>query len=579
MTPGARLYGRTCYRMDPIDTESSEMMATISSASAPAGRFALYSFIGSADLAAAGLLPTGASERAAAERADLGPVARAVLEAGVAWESVHLLDDRGKPDLAGSYSAWLQARCGEAGIQAPPLELHDCRVESGDPTDFGGVYRACSLALERAAPPPAVGRAFLVSAGTPAMYSVLVLLSQTRRFAASLVQTSRQRGVEWVNLPIAIAHDLVGRAALRIEDEEREPPRLAPGFFAASRALRAELSLAQHLARTDLTMLILGETGTGKEEVAFHMHLWRVGADPANAAQVEKARASFISLNCAALPPDMIEAELFGHTRGAFTGAGDARRSPFEEAGEGTVFLDEIGELPLAAQAKLLRALDLKRVKPIGGNREQVFHARVLAATHRDLVELARAGQFREDMLYRLYEGGSIRLPPLRAREDRLELADALLASVSERYPDFVGRRLGESARMRILGYDWPGNVRELLYTLTRAAAQARAAEIDGDTIERCLLKRASAETALIDRALPLIGTTVDELADELLQHYYSRALVQFRTREEAARAIGLSRQTLDNRMKEGAISRGRKQGQAPVTSQAGRARARRDKR
>ncbi len=516
-------------------------------------KWELYSFIGSADLRAAGLSERRSEPSApnpAQRRPDIGPIARAALESGTAWSVLHLLDDRGASANAGAYREWLREKYRQADVDAPPIEIHDCRLEGSDPANFAAVYRACTEAIDRIAFSAGGERVFLVSAGTPTMYAVLVLLSQTRRFKARLLQTSVERGVEWIDLPVAIAHELVGHASDQVVKEAFETPRLLGDFFAESRALLAELGLAHALAKTDFSVLICGETGTGKEEVAFHMHLWRLGVDPTNKNAVEKARGSFVAVNCAALPPDLVESELFGHTRSAFSGAYAERKSVFEEAEGGTVFLDEVGELPLAAQAKLLRVLATNRVKRLGENQDRSFDARVLAATHRDLVEAMRAGQFREDLLYRLHEGGRITLPPLRAREDRLQIADALLERIVGRYPELTGKRLGESARVRILEYDWPGNVRELLHTLKQAAVRARGEEIDGDTIDRCLLKARPSETGLTGRALPLVGMTLDDIHAELESHYFERALAQFRTKTEAARALGLTRQTLDNRLK-----------------------------
>ena len=217
--------------------------------------------------------------------------------------------------------------------------------------------------------------------------------------------------------------------------------------------------LKQHMARVardpDVTVLILGESGTGKERVARGIHL----ASP-------RGRSHFVVVNCAGLAPSLVEDELFGHVRGAFTGAVEDRAGPFERASGGTVFLDEIGDLTPELQMKLLRALQQRTVQRLGGRREQSFDARVVAATHVDLASAVARGRFREDLYYRLkvYE---LKVPPLRTRgaSDLQDLADAILGRLAgrrrRRAPVLDADALGFLSR-----YSWPGNVRELENTL-----------------------------------------------------------------------------------------------------------------
>ena len=217
--------------------------------------------------------------------------------------------------------------------------------------------------------------------------------------------------------------------------------------------------LKQHMARVasdpDVTVLVLGESGTGKEQVARGIHL----ASP-------RRRSDFVVVNCAGLAPGLVEDELFGHVRGAFTGAVDDKAGPFERASGGTVFLDEIGDLTPELQMKLLRTLQQRTVQRLGGRREQTFDARVIAATHVDLAGAVARGRFREDLYYRLkvYE---LKVPPLRARgmSDLRELAGAILAKLAARR-----RRRApalDADALALLGsYSWPGNVRELENTL-----------------------------------------------------------------------------------------------------------------
>jgi two-component system nitrogen regulation response regulator NtrX len=221
------------------------------------------------------------------------------------------------------------------------------------------------------------------------------------------------------------------------------------------------------LAPIPSTVLVLGESGSGKELVARDLH--RLGGNP---------KAPFVALNCAALPENLVESELFGHERGAFTGASATRRGAFEAAERGTLFLDEIGELPLPAQAKLLRVLEEHTVTRLGGTRPLRVEARVVAATNRDLEVDVAAGRFREDLLYRL-NAHVIRVPPLRERlSDVPAVADAMLAGVCERF-GVRKKRIAADALDALMSYDWArNNVRELRNVIERMVIAA-----DGEVI------------------------------------------------------------------------------------------------
>ncbi|HLT37015.1 MAG TPA: sigma-54 dependent transcriptional regulator, partial [Enhygromyxa sp.] len=228
-------------------------------------------------------------------------------------------------------------------------------------------------------------------------------------------------------------------------------------MIAASSVMRELLETVRRIAVADSPVLLLGETGVGKERVAALLHGWS-----------PRSRGPFVALNCAAIPAELFESELFGHERGAFTGAVRSRRGLFELAHRGTLFLDEIAEIPPAQQAKLLRALQDRRIRPIGADRELPVDVRVIAATNQDLRGAMDSGRFRRDLFYRL---GVVELtiPPLRDRpEDIRELA--------RRYAKQFATRLGrpvpvpdEEALARLTAHDWPGNVRELINVIERA--------------------------------------------------------------------------------------------------------------
>jgi len=224
-------------------------------------------------------------------------------------------------------------------------------------------------------------------------------------------------------------------------------------------------------AETSANVLITGESGTGKEVVANLIH------------QYSNRRGPFVALNCAAIVDSLLESELFGHEKGAFTGADARRIGRFEAARDGTLFLDEVGELALPLQAKLLRALQERRFQRVGGGDEISLHARLIAATNRDLVKEVAEGNFREDLLYRL-NVISIHLPPLRERpEDIPLLAEALMKKIS-RQIEKPALPFADQTLHRLAGYSWPGNVRQLENVLTRALVQARGSLITPDLLE-----------------------------------------------------------------------------------------------
>jgi two-component system response regulator HydG len=230
--------------------------------------------------------------------------------------------------------------------------------------------------------------------------------------------------------------------------------------------MRPVLDLVARVAPASTTVLVRGESGTGKELVARALH--RLGARP---------RGPFVAINCAAIPEALLESELFGHARGAFTGALAARRGLLVEASGGTLFLDEVGELPPALQPKLLRALQVRAVRPLGAAEEEPFDARIVAATNRDLAADVAGGRFREDLYYRLAVI-EIEVPPLRARgNDVLLLAQRFVTTFARRLGRPV-RGLSVEAAQRLLAYRWPGNVRELENCMERAVTLAGGEEI-----------------------------------------------------------------------------------------------------
>jgi anaerobic nitric oxide reductase transcription regulator len=300
------------------------------------------------------------------------------------------------------------------------------------------------------------------------------------------------------------------------------------GTSAAIDGLRREIDA---LARTHLNALITGETGVGKELVAHAIH-----------AKSPRAAKSMVHVNCAALPESLAESELFGHVRGAFTGASDHRAGKFEIADHGTLFLDEIGELPLAIQPKLLRVLQSGEVQRIGSDRAIRVDVRVIAATNRTLGDEVRAGRFRADLFHRL-SVFPLHVPPLREhREDIGVLSGHFLELASERL--HLGPiRLASAARKRLRDHDWPGNVRELEHALLRAAVRASSRPHEGTVVIE------AADLAIEAAAVPARMGAPRGLRDAV--DGFTRELIQTTVVEcggnwsEAARRLGLQRGNL----------------------------------
>jgi DNA-binding NtrC family response regulator len=301
------------------------------------------------------------------------------------------------------------------------------------------------------------------------------------------------------------------------------------GLIGASPAMRNVHKAIGLAADTDATVLILGETGTGKEVVAHALH-----------EHGERKTEPFVAVNCAAIPAELLESELFGHVKGAFTGASVDRAGAFREAGRGSLFLDEIGDMPGAMQAKILRALQEKIVTPVGGKPVGVY-ARVIAATHRDLPGMVAAGRFREDLYYRL-NVVPIALPPLRERrEDILVLAEHFLRLAAR---NGTPKRLTASAVRRLADSSWPGNVRELKNAIERVNVLVRGEVIDAtdlDVLDRAIPSLSQSD--LLDGDLP---TAVAKLERAMIQN----ALEACRgNRAEAARRLNIHRQLLYGKM------------------------------
>ncbi|MDH0648177.1 sigma-54 dependent transcriptional regulator [Pseudomonas sp. GD03867] len=390
--------------------------------------------------------------------------------------------------------------------------------------------------------------------GTP------VLIMTSYASLRSAVDSMKMGAVDYIAKPFD--HDEMLQAVARILRDRQNAPAPAPAAEArpgsgkangekASAPANGEIGIIgscapmqdlyvkiRKVAPTDSNVLIQGESGTGKELVARALH---------NLSR--RAKAPMISVNCAAIPETLIESELFGHEKGAFTGASAGRAGLVEAADGGTLFLDEIGELPLEAQARLLRVLQEGEIRRVGSVQSQKVDVRLIAATHRDLKNLAKAGQFREDLYYRLHVI-ALKLPALRERgSDVNEIANAFLARQSARI-DRDDLHFSHEAEQAIRHYSWPGNVRELENAVERAVILSESAEISADLLG-IDIELSDLDDDVLDNlpALASANNASHEPTEDLsLEDYFQHFVLEHQdhmTETELARKLGVSRKCL----------------------------------
>ncbi len=361
----------------------------------------------------------------------------------------------------------------------------------------------------------------------------------------SAVEAMRAGAYDFITKPFDIdALALVVQRALRHHALKAEVKRLraAAGeagwggqIIGQSAAIVEMRSVLERVSRTDATVLITGETGTGKEVAARAIH-----------EQSRRRSEPFVAVNCSALPEALLESELFGHVKGAFTDARSRRPGMFLEAHGGTLFLDEIGDVPLSVQVKLLRALEARQVRPVGADGDVPFDARIVAATNRDLEQAVQDGSFREDLFYRL-NVVHISIPPLRSRgSDVLLLAQAFVTQFAQQAQSGVVG-LSESAAQRLLAYPWPGNIRELRNAIERGVALTRFDHVRAEDLPERIRDFQS-------KHVLVAGDDLSEMAslEEVEKRYILRVLqAAGGNKSLAAQALGIGRRTLYRKLGE----------------------------
>jgi two-component system, response regulator FlrC len=338
-------------------------------------------------------------------------------------------------------------------------------------------------------------------------------------------------------IPLPPDPELIAAVLAAVTDDSRE-------LIYRDEATAQVVRLATQIAASDASVLITGESGTGKEVLARHVH-----------ARSNRSKKPFICVNCAAIPENLLESELFGHEKGSFTGAVARRIGKFEEATGGTLLLDEISEMEVRLQAKLLRAIQERVIDRVGGTRPVPIDIRIIATSNRNLTEAAREGKFREDLLFRL-NVVNLKLPPLRERPaDVTELAQYFV----KKYADANGvpvRPLSTEARKTLALHRWPGNVRELENTIHRAVLLASGPEIgvdgiltpDGARLDQARSSPAAQVAAAAEQVTRMVGRTVADVERDLILETLKHCLGN---RTHAANILGISIRTLRNKLNE----------------------------
>jgi len=468
-----------------------------------------------------------------------GPIGASVVARK--FDRVELLDNW-RDDRSKRYLPWLRK------LTIAGVGVHPARLSS--PTAMPEIYAEASGLIERVLKDdPNSNLTFQFSAGTPAMAAIWLLLAKGR-YRAELIQSSPQRGVETAHVPFEISADF-NPDLLKQPDEDLVrlvqglPPENADFRKIVHKcdAMKRVLAQARRLAPRNVPVLILGETGTGKELLALAIH-----------HASGRSKCPLLTVNCGAIPEGLVDSTLFGHAKGAFTGAIKDSAGCFENAHSGTLFLDEVGELPPAVQVRLLRVLQEGRIVRVGEFRERPVDVRVVAATNRDLFQDMADSRFREDLMYRLAVG-VLHVPSLRDRPGDLDLLiDSLLDGVQKEaasQPDFERRALSAGARVRLHRHTWPGNVRELRNTLLRASILATGLAVTAKDVEGALMavKHKHSE-AILGRPLGS-NLKLKDLISEVARHYLDRAMEEAGgNKNQAAKLLGFSAQTFTNWLK-----------------------------
>ncbi len=412
---------------------------------------------------------------------------------------------------------------GEAGLGAIPDDLPDVLLTDINLPDINGIQVCCEVAAKWPEIPTVMMTAFgsldtAIEAIRAGAYDFI-----TKPLDMDLLALTLQRAVDHKNL----------KQQVKILSEKIERSHSFSGLIGESPIMKEFLSRLQRIADAETSVLIAGESGSGKEITARALHEYS-----------RRKEKPFVAINCSALPENLLESELFGHVKGAFTNAYQDRTGLLLAASGGTLFLDEIGDIPLSLQPKLLRALEERRVRPVGGNKEKGFDARILAATNIDIEAAVAAGRFREDLYYRL-NVIKVDIPPLRKRgTDILLLAHKFIGDVAEK----LGKKvigLADSTVKRLLSYEWPGNVRELRNAMEHGVVMTLFEKIVPEDLPQKIQDH-TGRTLFWETAAPAELISLEEM----IQRYIAYILKTTKNNQSlAAEILRIDRKTLYRRL------------------------------
>lgn len=458
------------------------------------------------------------------------------------FDKIVILSNK-EEDKWDAFERFLKKRMAMIGRPANNIKIHKAHIHS--PIDYLSISKETERWIAKLSE-EAERLSINLTSGTPAMTTLSVLLGKGKS-NTHFLQSAPNNVIEEVEIPIDFGLEYVRSASKNIAHAATSQPKVQQAFSeltVKSEVMKALVGRAKRMAASEVPALILGETGTGKELMATAIH-------QGSLRSVQPLR----TVNCGALAENLVDSTLFGHKKGAFTGADKDYAGLFEQADGGTLFLDEVGELKQDIQVKLLRALQQGEITRLGDSKSINVDVRVIAATHQDLAHLVEKGDFREDLFYRLAVG-IINMPPLRDRhEDIPHIVEQLTEQINQsgsKHPEYKNKYISEKGIKFILAQAWPGNIRELWSTLNRAFLWSDSEMVGESELAEALIQR---KTAAHTEAVTLsYNDRVDivQLTEKYQKNYVEAALkASGNVKKHATQMLGLNdHQTLTNWMK-----------------------------
>ncbi|MCL1143232.1 sigma-54 interaction domain-containing protein [Shewanella gaetbuli] len=459
-----------------------------------------------------------------------------------AFDKIVILSNKDE-EKWGHFERFLKKRMTISNRPANDIQVYKAHINS--PIDYQSIAKVAERWISKLSD-EAETLSINLTSGTPAMTTLSVLIGKSKS-NVNFLQASPSNEIIEVNIPIDFAQAYVQSAAKGIASKVTSEPRMCSAFnelTAYSDIMKSVVYKAQKISGSELPALILGETGTGKELMAKAIHQGSL-----------RAQKPIRVINCGALAENIVDSTLFGHKKGAFTGAEKDHPGLFEQADGGTLFLDEVGELSLNVQVKLLRALQQGEITRLGDTKNIIVNVRIIAATHQDLPLLVAQGKFREDLFYRLAVG-IIKMPALRDRlADMPYIVNQLVEQINHlnsKHPNFVSKNISEKGINVICSQPWPGNIRELWSTLNRAFLWAESSVVSEQDILNAIIKKQNLNRDCDISMSYHDKVDIVQLTDDMQKKYVKAALkASGNVKKHATKMLGLKdHQTLTNWIK-----------------------------